>query len=168
VTFLSEALKNSHNKKAFSCGKRMLDNYLHHQAGQDIKRKLSTCFVLADKGNNIIKGYYTLSNSNIQLDFVPENIKRKLPKSYTALPAILMGRLAVDSRYPGQGTGKMLLIDALKRSFEISKSIGYFAVVVDPLDNEAKAFYFKYGFILLPDSGKMFLSMKTIEQLFKK
>jgi len=60
----------------------------------------------------------------------------------------------------------MLLIDALRRSYEISKSIGSFAVVADPLDEDAEGFYNKYGFILLPDSHKMFLAMKTIEGLF--
>ena len=55
----------------------------------------------------------------------------------------------------------------MKRSFDIScKSIGSMAVVVDPLDDEAISFYEKYGFILLPDSGKMFISMKTIKKLF--
>jgi hypothetical protein len=60
-----------------------------------------------------------------------------------------------------------LLIDALKRSYEISKTIGSFAVVVDPIDQDAEDFYVKYGFIKLPDSGKMFLPMKTINQLFE-
>jgi hypothetical protein len=48
----------------------------------------------------------------------------------------------------------------------LSKKAGSFAVVVDPLDEEAEGFYTKYGFIQLPDSGKMFLPMKTIEVLF--
>jgi hypothetical protein len=61
----------------------------------------------------------------------------------------------------------MLLLDALCRSFDASKSIGSFAVVVDPLDAQAETFYAKYGFITLPDSGKMFLSMKTVGLLFQ-
>jgi hypothetical protein len=78
-----------------------------------------------------------------------------------------MGRLAVENRFKGQGVGKLILIDALKRSWEIAKTIGSYAVVVDPIDQDAENFYFKYGFIKLPDSGKMFISMKTIDQLFK-
>jgi hypothetical protein len=54
----------------------------------------------------------------------------------------------------------------LKRSYEISQEIGSFAVVVDPIDEEAEKFYEKYDFIKLPDSGKMFISMKTLRQLF--
>jgi len=59
------------------------------------------------------------------------------------------------------------LIDSLKRCHDTSKSVGTFAVVVDPLDKEAEKFYKKYGFISLPDSGKMFLPIKTIEELFE-
>ena len=80
---------------------------------------------------------------------------------------ILLGRLAVDYRFQGNGVGKLLLIDSLKRCHETSKSIGAFAVIVDPLDNNAERFYHKYGFIKLEDSGKMFLPMKTINQLFE-
>jgi len=61
----------------------------------------------------------------------------------------------------------LLLIDALKRSYEASKIIGSMAVIVDSIDDKAQRFYEKYGFIILPDSEKMFLAMKTIEQLFK-
>jgi predicted N-acetyltransferase YhbS len=77
-----------------------------------------------------------------------------------------MGRLAVDVKYKGQGLGKRLLIDAMKRSYETSNTIGSMAVVVDPLDEGAEQFYVKYGFIKLPDSGKMFLAMGTIANLF--
>ena len=57
-------------------------------------------------------------------------------------------------------------MDALYRSYENSNHIGSFAVVVDPLDIESENFYLKYGFIKLPDSGKMFLAMKTMKDLF--
>ncbi len=164
--FLSEPLHSKHKKALFSCGKSMLDNYLHKQANQDIKRKLSVCFVISEENTNLIKGYYTLSNNSIPLKSIPDSVSKKLPKSYAAIPTILLGRLAVDNKFQGQGMGKLLLIDALKRSLQISISIGSFAVVVDPIDQAAEHFYHKYGFIQLPDSGKMFLPMKTISQLF--
>jgi len=162
------ALHSSHKKKNFYCGKELLDNYLHKRASQDIKRKLSVCFVLIDQ-DRIIKGYYTLSNEGISKESLPTDLSKKLPKSYMDLPATLLGRLAVDKSVTGQGLGELLLMDALKRSFDVSKSnIGSMAVIVDPIDEEAVRFYKKYGFILLPDSGKMFLVMKTISELFDK
>ncbi len=165
--FLSELLSSKHKKSVFSCGKTMLDVYIHKQANQDIKRKLSACFVISENKTGFIKGYYTLSNNSIPLSDIPNEISKKLPKSYQSIPTILLGRLAIDSKFQGQGIGKILLVDALKRSFEISKTIGSFAVVVDPIDANAENFYHKYGFIKLPNSGKMFLPMKTISQLFR-
>lgn len=98
---------------------------------------------------------------------IPEVFAKNLPKSYTNLPVTLLGRLAVDERFKGQGIGKLLLIDALKRSYDISEnSIGSMAVIVDPIDKTAFRFYRRYGFIELPGSGKMFIPMKTIAQLF--
>ena len=160
-----ELLDKKHNRENFDCGKELLTNYLRTQAGKDIKRKLSACFVLSENGTGI-QGYYTLSNNSISLNSFPEHIQKKLPKSYNSIPSTLLGRLAIDKKYQGQGIGKILLIDALKRCYEISKEIGSFAVVVDPIDQEAKNFYTKYDFIKLPSSGKMFIAVKTLQELF--
>ena len=164
---LTESLKPKHRKNEFTCGREMLDNYLQKQANQDIKRKLSVCFVLNDEETDLLKGYYTLANNSIPQNLIPSEFRKKLPKSYTSIPTTLLGRLAIDKRFQGKGIGKLLLVDALKRSYEISKSIGSFAVIVDPLDEDAERFYNKYGFINLPDSGKMFLPMNTIKTLFE-
>lgn len=160
-----ELLNSSLNKKDFSCGKKMLDNYLHTQASQDVKRKLCVVFALVE--DITIKGYYTLSNASIPAGLMPDSIKKKMPGSYIALPVTLLGRLAVDQKFKGQGLGGILLLDALKRSYEIAnKSLGSIGVIVDPLDDDAIAFYNKFGFILLPDSGKMFLPMADIALLW--
>lgn len=162
-----ELLGIKHNRGDFDCGKELLNKYLKTQAGQDVKRKLCACFVLLEKETKIIKGYYTLSNNSIPLSSFSEKIQKKLPKSYTSIPTTLLGRLAIDIKYQGKGIGKILLIDALKRASETSLEIGSFAVVVDPIDEEAERFYKKYDFIKLPDSGKMFISIKTLSELFR-
>jgi len=161
---MTELLNKSHNRNDFDCGKELLNHYLKIQAGQDIKRGLCACFVLAD--NRTIQGYYTLSNNSIPLDHLSAEIQKKLPSSYRSIPVTLLGRLAIEKKYQGRGIGKILLIDALKRSYEVSREIGSFAVVVDPLDDAAERFYEKYDFIRLPDSGKMFIAMKTLRELF--
>ena len=167
MTYLTNPLDPSYKKESFSCGKTVLEDYLYKLASQDIKRKLSVCFILPDENKNIL-GYYTLSNDNIPQEDLPEEIRKKMPKSYTNLPTTLLGRLAVDKSVSGQGIGKLLLLDGLKRCYDVStKNIGSMAVVVDPLDEDAVRFYKKYGFIILPDSGRMFLLMNTISELFK-
>jgi GNAT superfamily N-acetyltransferase len=167
MIYLTEALNSKHNRDDFSCGKELLDNYFWTQAKQDIKRKLSVCFVLVDKETDKISGYYTLSSNSISNNLIPDSFKKNLPKSYLSIPTILLGRLAVDNNFQGKGIGKLLLIDSLRRCCDISESLGIFAIIVDPLDKEAERFYEKYGFIKLPDSGKMFLPMKTIKVLFE-
>lgn len=165
MNYLTNPLKSSHKKTTFACGKDPLDRYIKEQASQDVKRKLSACFVLEGE-NGIIKGYYTLSGSSISKDVVPEEVGKKMPRAYQDLPVTLLGRLAVDMQFKKQGLGEALLLDALQRSYDNSSVIGSIAVIVDPLDESAVNFYQRYGFIPLPNSGKMFISMKTIEKLF--
>ncbi len=165
MSYLTSLLSTTHVRENFSCGKEILDNYLHRQAKQDVKRKVSACFILSDDGIKV-KGYYTLSNTSINRDLLPASIIKKLPPSYKDLPATLLGRLAVDTSFKGQGIGTMLLMDALKRSFDNLTTIASTAVIVDPLDEEAIAFYQHFGFILLPDSGKMFITMTQLEAIF--
>jgi predicted GNAT family N-acyltransferase len=165
MSYITSLLSTKHSNENFTCGKDMLDIYLHGQAKQEIKRKLTACFILSDDAVTV-KGYYTLSNTSVNRDFLPESIIKILPPSYKLLPATLLGRLAVDINYKGQGLGSNLLIDALKRSYLNSLQIASMAVVVDPLDKEALAFYNHYGFIELPDSGKMFIPMAQLEHIF--
>ena len=126
---------------------------------------MSRCFVIIDNDNGV-KGYYTISSSSINRDLIPENIKSKMPRSYTDIPVILLGRLARDNKHKGDGIGEMLLLDALKRCYDVSLNLGCMAVIVDPIDEKAKDIYLKYGFILLPDSNRMFISMATVFKLF--
>jgi len=167
VNYLTVPLGKAHNKTDFSSGKILLDRYIKYQAGQDFRKRLSACFVFAASDTGKIKGYYTLSNSSVSLDLLPERFKKHIPVTYRSIPAILLGRLAVAKESQGSGLGKLLLIDALKRCALISSSLGSFAVIVDPIDIEAEDFYRKFGFIKLPDCDKMFLPMKTIERYFE-
>ncbi|OQX75242.1 MAG: GNAT family N-acetyltransferase [Bacteroidetes bacterium 4484_249] len=159
-------LNKSHDRTRFNCGNKSLDNYIKHQVSQDIRKKLSVCFVLSNK-SNIVKGYYTLSNSSISKNNIPEKFSKKIPASYSNIPVTLLGRLAIDISIKGKGHGEYLLIDALRECYRVlKKTIGSFAVVVEPINNEALSFYKKYDFIMLPNSGKMFLSMNVISKLF--
>ena len=166
MEYLTTALDSVHKKSAFECENELLTNYFKHQANQDIKRQLARCFVLADEEHEV-KGYYTISSSSIDRDLIPDTIKNKLPKSYTDIPVILLGRLARDIKHKGTGIGELLLLDALKRCYDVTLNLGCMAVVVDPIDENAKAFYTKYGFILLPDSNRMFMAMATVVKLFE-
>lgn len=123
--------------------------------------------MLLDGGEKLIKGYYTLSNGNLYRENISEEQQKRIPANCN-VPVTLLGRLARDITIKGTGSREYLLLDALQRSFEISqKSIASMAVIVDPINRSAHDFYAKCGFILLPDSGKMFLTMKAISKLFR-
>lgn len=122
----------------------------------------SLCY---NPGHNTIAGFYTLSQHAIELD-VPADLARKLPK-YELVPATLLGRLAVSINFRGRGLGRKLLLDALYRCLQSSRQVASTTVIVDARDDEARAFYRKYGFIELPKvERRLLLPMATIEALF--
>ncbi|MEW6367393.1 MAG: GNAT family N-acetyltransferase [Acidobacteriota bacterium] len=164
--FHIEQLAAHHDRKAFTCGVGALDNYLHHQAGQDIRRKVAVAFVATNDGR-AIAGYYTISQYAVALDAIPEEIARKLPR-YPLVPATLLGRLAVSTEFRGRRVGELLMMDALHRSLMASRQLASAGVVVDAKDEAASGFYIKYGFLSLPKiPRRLFLPMGTIEKLFK-
>ena len=167
MNYLTVPLNSSHERENFNSGTDVLDRYFKLQAKQDVKRRLSACFVYEDVDSQAIIGFYTLSGSSLPKEVIPDTFCKRLPKSYTSIAMILLGRIAVDLKYQGKGIGKLLLIDALKRCFDASGSVGAFAVIVDPIDSKAFEFYERFGFIELPDSGKMFLPVQTIKELFE-
>ena len=79
------------------------------------------------------------------------------------MPAALIGRLAVSNVAQGQGVGKMLLTDAIKRTLAVSDQIAIYAMVVDAINDNAKRFYEQFGFTgLSDDSPRLFLPLKSI------
>lgn len=141
-----------------------MDNYILRNATNDVQSGACTCFVVIDEQQHVI-AYYTLATDSIPLDDAPDELKKRI--RYPHIPVILLGRLATHIDYRGKGYGKLILVDALKRSLQVAKEhVAAVAVIVDPIDDEAERFYTKYGFIKIPDSGRMFMTMKKIEAAF--
>jgi ribosomal protein S18 acetylase RimI-like enzyme len=160
-----EPLSDKHDRAGFSCGVSALDSYLHRQAGQDAKNRAASPFVATADGKKIA-GYYTLSQFAVQLEGLPEQIAKKMPR-YPMVSTTLLGRLAVSVEFRGAGLGERLLMDALFRSLRTSKQVASTGVVVDAKDDSAASFYRKYGFLDLPKiEGRLFMAMGTVETLF--
>jgi predicted N-acetyltransferase YhbS len=130
----------------FSCGTEMLDRYFREIVTQDIKRRVSSCYVAKSVENHRTAGFYTLSASSIPLTSLPETLARKLPR-YPSVPVARLGRLAVDERFQGQQLGAALLWDAITRS--VRSEVTVYALAVDAKDDRAEAFYRHFGFITL-------------------
>lgn len=156
-----EPLKSAHDREGFSCGVDVLDRYLKQQAKQDIKRSISRVYVAVTPDNTEqVVGYYSLSSLSIEVNHLPFHISKKLPKHH--IPAALIGRLAVCQTAQGNGVGKMLLADAVKRTLAVSSEIAIYAIVVDTINDNARRFYEQFGFETLCDESlRMFLPLKS-------
>jgi len=158
------AFNKNQQRQQFDCGISELNRYLQQQISQDTKCHIAAPFVLLDV--NQVIGFYTLSASSVNVSDLPIELIKKLPK-YPLIPVALLGRLAIDKKYQGQGLGDFLLMDALKRSLELSKQIGIMAVVVDAINESACHFYQQYGFNVLIHQ-RLFLPIQDFANEFDK
>ena len=166
--FRVEPLDRQHERRSFHSACAPLDDYLHRRALQDQRRQVSVCHVLVAPASPArILGYYTLSTYSVRLGELPPDQASRLPR-YPAVPAVLLGRLAVDREVRGEGLGELLLLDALHRCFtRVAAELGVYAVVAHAKHEAAAAFYRRYGFLALPSAPlTLFLPMATIAELF--
>jgi GNAT superfamily N-acetyltransferase len=148
--FITEPLDRHHDRDPFVCGSDALDRYLKERASQDVRRRVAGCFVAVGDDGKIV-GYYTLAATSVGLDALPAELTKRLPR-YPAVPAVLMGRLAIALSHQGKGLGSALIVDAITRVDRLG--VGAFALIVDAKDDRAKVFYEANGFVSLPDEER--------------
>ncbi|XZE21025.1 GNAT family N-acetyltransferase [Pirellulaceae bacterium SH449] len=157
-------LNKAHDRSSFCCGNSVLDGWLKERAGQYDRRDLSRTFVATLANENRVLGYYALSTHRVLFDALPHPESTGMPQ--LDIPVILLGRLAVDQSYQGKGLGAFLLIDALRRSSQISEKVGILAIEVEAIDDNVSTFYLKFGFrSLLDDDKHLFLPMHEVRKL---
>lgn len=160
-----ERLSRDHERGEFSCGKGPLDSFIRTLVSQYEKRRLGRTYVVVRPGEKRVLGYYTLASGAVSFENLPAEASKKLPRH--PVPVILLARLAVDQSTQGQGLGGFLMADALRRCLSLAEQLGVHAVEVDAIDDQAKAFYQRYGFAaLLDDPLHLFLPMATVEEAF--
>ena len=158
-----ERLAAHHERSVFCCGVDALDSYFQHQVTQDIRRRVTSCFVAVTTESNAIAGYYTLASASIPLGDLPADLLRRLPR-YPTLPAVRIGRLAVDRAYRGRGVGACLLIDAATRANRAEQA--NYSLLVDAKDDAATAFYRHFGFLPFSSNPRiLFLPLATAAPL---
>jgi GNAT superfamily N-acetyltransferase len=156
--------RTRHERTLFDCGVPVLNEWLLTKVSQFEKKDLARTYVLVQNGSVVVKGYYALSNHTVIYDSLPEEQAKGLPR--IDVPVVLIGRLAVDRSTQGQGMGEFLLIDALRRAEYLAERIGIRAVEVDAINESARKFYVKYGFVSLKDDARhLFLPMHVIRKL---
>jgi GNAT superfamily N-acetyltransferase len=163
--------KRAHDRDSFSCGKPELDDYLKQIARRAAEVGTGRTWVAIDPatppdaaGRRPVLGYYTVSMHSVDVSVLPEKRRAGLPRAQ--VPAALLGRLAVDVRQQGRGLGGFLLIDALRRISSAAEHVAAHAVVLDAIDDDAKRFYERYGFLELTDNPlHLFLPMASVRLL---
>lgn len=154
----------THDRSGFDCGIPILSDWLTTKVSQFEKKVLARTYVLVETGGTLVKGYYSLSNHTVIYESLPTDLAKGLPQ--IDMPVVLIGRLAVDRSVQEQKLGECLLIDALRRAEYLAGKIGIRAVEVDAINQTAKRFYERYGFLTLSDDPQhLFLPMHIIRKL---
>lgn len=155
----------NHDRAAFSCGETELDSYFRQRVRQDQRRGVTRCTVLVDVEANRIAGFHTLSMASIALHDLPADLARRLPR-YPEVPAVVLGRMAVDLRNQGQGIGRALLMDAMRRVAAAAEQIGAVVMLVDAKNPVVVGFYAQYGFAALDGHPlRLFLPLDAIRAM---
>lgn len=150
-----------HNRKAFDCGVKALNQYLQHIANQDQKRGLTRVYVLAEQ--QTIIGYYSICAHSVPTD---QLLEQKKLGTYQEAPFLLLGRLAVDIRYQGKGYSDALIFHAFNITKDTADKIGALGMVVDAKDEKAARFYEKFGLKLLSTSkNRLVLPFSAMNKL---
>ena len=152
------------DRDGFDSGSPELDAYLARQAGQDQRRSVAACFLAIETGTGVVAGFYTLSACHIHLDDLNEAARKKLPR-YPVVPAVRLGRLAIDRRFQGRGLGSALIADAAMRAMRSEIAAAF--LVVEAKDETAAAFYRHFGFAPDPiEPLRLYASLAALKASF--
>lgn len=161
--FVVEPLTARHDRTSFACNVPALDRYLREFAMQDVRRRVANCFVAVGIDDPLIRGFFTLAVTGLPLKDLPADATKGLPR-YPVVPAVLIGRLAIDHRYRGRGLGGALLGDAFIRASRSEPAVH--TMLVDAKDKQAAAFYRRYGFRPLASNPmSLFLPLASVRGL---
>lgn len=142
-----EPLTRDHVLSGFCCTEPSLNHWLIERALDNHSKGFSRVFVVCPTGSMCVAGYYALSTGSVVHADVSSKMRRNAPNP---IPIIILGRLAVDTTFAGQGLGSDLLYDAVKRSLNVAIHAGAKAIQVHALSNAAREFYIKWGFAPSP------------------
>jgi GNAT superfamily N-acetyltransferase len=131
-----------HDRDDFSCGDPTLDEWLRRYAGQNRRGNTAATWVIADQNDAVI-AYASLSMTGVDLSAAPPPMAKQSPQP---VPALLLGRLAVDHRHAGLGVGTALVAHVLATALEINAKAACKAVVVVALHEQARSWWERLGF----------------------
>jgi predicted N-acetyltransferase YhbS len=154
-------------RSQFDCGTPALNRYLAETASQHEKRNITRTF--CGEKDGVLFGYYALTNANVDVGALPPEVVKKYKLPTHQLPVVRLARLAVDSRFQGQGLGQVLLVDAMTRVLRVAELSGCTGLIVDAKDDKAAGYYKSFGFRQAPENGLLlFMPLPEIQELLRK
>jgi hypothetical protein len=164
--FRLATLERTHRRKAFDCGESAVNEWFHTRALQNQDKHLSTTKVLL-ASDLAIAGFYTLATGQVDFGDLPPEVARNLPRR--ALPVAILAWMGVDRRLHGQHLGARLLAQALSDCHMASRTFAFIAVILDCLNDRARAFYKRWDFRELPGNPyRLFLTARALDALMKR
>lgn len=137
-----EKLTKAHDVSSFNCGEPVLDEWLRRRALQNEAAGASRTYIVRSGAK--VAGYYSLAAGAVAREEAPGRVRRNMPDP---VPVMVLGRLAVDRAFHGQGLGAGLLRDAVLRTMQAAEIAGIRALLVHAISEDAKRFYAHHGFV---------------------
>jgi GNAT superfamily N-acetyltransferase len=160
-----EPLTATHDVSQFSSGKPALDHWLKTRALSNQEKGFTAVMVVHE--DNRVVGYYGLAPTAIVPAVMPRAIRTGQPPD--PVPCLLLGQLATDTAWKGNGIGTGLLKHALLRCVAAASLIGGRALVVNAVDPDAAHFWRRRGFLPSKDDPLvLFRSMADIAASIRK
>jgi GNAT superfamily N-acetyltransferase len=159
-------LAESDDRDRFDCGRESMNAWFRRHAWFNHANHLSRVTVITDPASGRIIGYVSLSAAQIERAHLPKPQQRNRPDP---VPALLLGQLAVDQDYQGQGHAADLMRYAFKAALHVSGTIGAVGVLTHPLDDAAREFYRQFDFEDLPFDPRraMIVRMVNLRRQFE-
>lgn len=136
-------LDANHLTDVFDCGKPALNEWLVRRGLANQLSGASRTWVVIDNETAHVVAYYASATASIIRAAAPKRLARNQPED---IPAILLGRLAVDRRFGGQGLAAALLKHFVLKALEVASIVGARLLLVHAQDEEACDFYVHYDF----------------------
>ena len=133
-------LAGQHECERFNCGVVPLDEWLRKRARANQASGASRTFVAVDEAH--VVGYYALAAGSVDVRAATGRMRRNMPEP---IPVAVLGRLAIDRSWQGQGLGRALFRDAALRVRQAAEAIGVRGILVHAVSEEARAFYLALG-----------------------
>ena len=140
-------LTATHETQQFCSGEETLDNWLRERAFANMEALASRTYVICPTNSQQVIGYYAICMGQIFSTEVMGSMRRNMPRQ---IPAVILGRLAIDKQWQGKGLGGALLQDVVQRSIRAAQEVSARLLIVHALSPAAEMFYLRYGFARLP------------------